>query len=123
MRRSSSVVGRAVGRAGLLIVMLCGSVAAAAAQQKHARPQGRVRDGSGAAVGAATVQAVNMENGAAFTAMTDEQGNYSFGALPPGKYEVSIARNGVTVYRLRGSDVTMDQTARLDINLDAAAAT
>jgi len=134
MRQSSSVV-EGVGRAGLVMALLCASVAMAAAQQPPQKPmpqmnmdhrgalQGRVRDGSGAAVGAATVQAVNMENGAAFTATTDEQGNYSFGALPPGKYEVSIARNGVIVYRLRGSDVTMDQTARLDINLDAAAAT
>jgi hypothetical protein len=84
--------------------------------------QGSVRDGNGGAVTDATVKAVNMDNGAEFTAMTDAQGNYAFGALPVGKYEVHIARDGVTVFRQRGVNVEENPPARVDIRLDAASA-
>jgi hypothetical protein len=131
MKGLSSVVGRG----GLLLIALCWS-GVAAAQTPQAKPpqmnmanmdhrgavQGSVRDGNGAAVADATVAAVNMENGAAFTAMTDGQGNYSFGALPVGKYEITIARDGVTVFRQRDVNVQENPPARVDIRLDAAAA-
>src|SRR5512138_1869231 len=140
MRRSSSV-GRSGGTRGVLLLgALCWSVAAAA-QTPQAPPaggqtpqmnmanmdhrggvNGRVRDGNGAAVADAIVQATSQDNGAMFTATTDAQGNYAFGALPVAKYEISIARNGLTVYRKRDVDVVMDKTAALDITLDAAAA-
>jgi len=84
--------------------------------------QGRVRDGNGAAVADATVQAVSQDNGAMFTATTDAQGSYAFGALPVAKYELSISRDGQTLFRKRDIDVAMDKTAQLDIALDAAAA-
>ena len=47
--------------------------------------QGRVRNAAGAPVADATVTAVNDENGAQFTATTDAQGAYAFGALPGGQ--------------------------------------
>jgi protocatechuate 3,4-dioxygenase beta subunit len=113
MRGLLSVVGGAVLLAAA-IVCGGGEAFAQAAQKPGQTPQmnmanmdhrgalqGRVRDGSGTAVADATVQAMNQDNGAMFTAMTDAQGNYAFGALPTAKYEVSIARNGLTVYRKR----------------------
>ena len=51
-----------------------------------------MRDGAGAGLADAIVQAVSQDNGAMFTATTDAQGNYSFGALPVGKYELSVSR-------------------------------
>src|SRR5262245_27450269 len=139
MTRSLSVVGRGVGRGVLLLAMSCVSAVAGAqtpgAQTPQAKAQmpqmnmdhrgalqGRVSDGSGGAVAGATVHSVNMDNGATFTASTDAQGNYAFGALPVGKYDVSIAKDGVTVFRQRGVSVAENQPARVDINLDAAAA-
>jgi carboxypeptidase family protein len=134
MRGLLSVVGGAVLLAAA-IVCGGGEAFAQAAQKPGQTPQmnmanmdhrgalqGRVRDGSGTAVADATVQAMNQDNGAMFTAMTDAQGNYAFGALPTAKYEVSIARNGLTVYRKRDVDIAMDGKAQLDITLDAAAA-
>jgi len=135
MRRFSSVVGGAVV---VVAAVVCsgGDAFAQAATQKPAQTpqmnmanmdhrgalQGRVRDGSGAAIAGATVQAVGQDNGAMFTATTDAQGNYAFGALPVAKYDVSIARDGLIVYRRRDVEVVMDKTAPLDITLDAAAA-
>jgi len=83
---------------------------------------GRVTNASGAAVPEATVTAANAENGAQFTATTDAQGAYSFGALPMGKYDVSLTSAGLTGFRQRGVDVAADQSARLDIALTPASA-
>lgn len=132
MRRVLSVVGRRMTYGGVLLAVMCASAPASAQQKPAQMPQmnmdhrgglqGRVRDGSGGAIAGATVQAVSQDNGAMFTATTDAQGGYAFGALPVAKYEISIARSGLTVYRRRDVDVAMDKTAPLDITLDAAAA-
>ncbi len=84
--------------------------------------QGRVTGADGAAAANTMVTAVNDENGAQFTSTTDAQGAYSFGALPVGKYTVSVAPAGVTTFRRRGVEVAADGSMALDIRLDAAAA-
>ena len=85
--------------------------------------QGRVTNDAGAQVGDATVLAVNAENGALFTATTDAQGAYAFGALPVGKYDISIvSAGGLTAFRRRGVEVGMDQTSQLNVAMNAASA-
>jgi hypothetical protein len=84
--------------------------------------QGRVTGADNAVLAGATVTAVNDENGAQFTAVTDQQGAYAFGALPVGKYTISIVQDGVTAFRRRGVDVAAESSQTLDIRLDAAAA-
>ena len=104
-----------------------------AAQQPAAPPQmnmadhrgairGVVRNDAGAPVQDATVTAVNAENGAQFTSTTDAQGAYSFGALPVGKYNVTIQSAGLTAFRRTGVEAAMDKTETLDITLNAASA-
>src|SRR6185436_1362886 len=50
------------------------------------------------------------------------QGVYSFGALPVGQYNISIATAGLTAYRRANVAVDMDKTATLDIAMNAASA-
>ena len=73
--------------------------------------RGTVRNDAGAPVVDATVTAVNAENGAQFTATTDAQGAYAFGALPVGTYDVSIVSAGLTAFRRRASRSWLDGTA------------
>jgi len=82
--------------------------------------QGAVRSASGAPVPDATVTAMNEDNGAQFTAATDAQGGYVFGALPTGKYVMSISSAGLFEFRRRGVEVAADRSVQLDIVLDRA---
>ncbi|MGH9255171.1 MAG: carboxypeptidase regulatory-like domain-containing protein [Vicinamibacterales bacterium] len=128
---SRDVANRLIGLAAAVVV---GAWCGAAAAQTPAMPaqmnmadhrgavQGRVSNASGAPVASATVMAVNDDNGAQFTAVTDPQGAYAFGALPVGKYTVSIASAGVTAFRRRGVEVAADSSQPLDIRMDAATA-
>jgi carbohydrate-selective porin OprB len=129
---SSPVGSRAFGSAAVVLALIC-MATVATAQPPAAQPQmnmadhrgaleGRVTNAQGAAVADVGVTAVNEENGAQFVSTTDDQGRYSFGALPMGKYSVSIASAGMTTFRRRGVDVGMDKTERLDIMLDASSA-
>ena len=136
-RRSSHVCKDWLGLVGTvaLLVSWCGT--AAAQQQAPAAPgqpaqmnmadhrggiRGVVRNESGAPVADAAVTAVSAENGAKFEATTDAQGNYSFGALPVGNYEISISSAGNMAFRRTGVGIEMDRTGTLDITLNAASA-
>jgi len=130
----SSPVGRRVlGSAVVALALLCVATTVAA-QAPAAQPQmnmadhrgalqGRVRNGTGAPVADTEVMAVSADNGAQFTSTTDAQGAYSFGALPVGKYDITIASaTGLTTFKRTGVDVGMDAKVTLDIVLDAASA-
>ncbi len=105
----------------MVALILAAWCSPAAAQQPAAPPQmnmadhrgairGVVRGDAGAPVQNATVTAVNADNGAQFTATTDAQGAYSFGALPVGKYNITIQSAGLTAFRRTGVEAAMDKT-------------
>ena len=131
--RSLRVCGRRLGQAaGVLLLMPWATLAAAqqpaapqmnmAAMDHRGALQGRVRNDAGAAVADATVMAVNAENGAQFTSTTDAQGAYSFGALPVGRYNLSVTTGGLVRFNQRDVEVMMDASRTLDISLTAATA-
>ncbi|HYJ96398.1 MAG TPA: carboxypeptidase-like regulatory domain-containing protein, partial [Vicinamibacterales bacterium] len=105
---------------GGVLALVC-AAATASAQEKPAAPgqmnmadhrgalSGRVRNAAGAAVADTEVLAISAENGAEFRSTTDAQGNYSFGALPVGKYDVTLASaGGLITFRRGGVDIAMD---------------
>jgi hypothetical protein len=122
--------------------MLIGTAAAAAAQATAAAPpapgaqapmnmanmdhrggvRGTVRGANKAVVADTVVTAVNAENGARFEGTTNAQGAYAFDALPVGRYNITVVTAGLTAFRRSGVQVTENQTAQVDITLDAASA-
>ncbi len=111
--------------------MLLASAAVAFAQAQTPMPnmpnmdmrgaiRGTVRGANNAPVPNTAVTAISTANGARFEAMTDAQGAYSFGALPVGSYNITVVSEGLTQFRRQGVQVAADQTATLDITLDAA---
>ena len=117
------------------VTMLLAASAAAFAQAQAQQPmpnmpnmdmrggiRGTVRGANKEPVADTPVIAVNAANGARFEALTNAQGEYSFGALPVGSYNVTVVSAGLTAFRRQGVQVTADQTVTLDILLDAASA-
>jgi Carboxypeptidase regulatory-like domain len=72
----------------LLLCLL--SVSPAFPQAGQGGITGLVTDSSGAVIQAAKVQARNVSTGAAFQTVTTQAGLYSFVALPPSHYDVTV---------------------------------
>jgi high affinity Mn2+ porin len=131
-RRSLRLCTTSLARSIIVFsVPLLGATMAAAAQQPVTPGQmnmadhrgsiaGTVRNSSGGAAAGETVTATSAENGAQFTATTDAQGAYAFGALPPGKYTISVETAGLTTFRQAGVEVAADGKGQLNITLDPA---
>jgi hypothetical protein len=116
------------------MALICAAWSGSAAAQQPAAPaqmnmadhrggiRGVVRNDAGTPVQNAIVTAVNADNGAQFTSTTDTQGAYSFGALPVGKYDITISSAGMVAFRRTGVAAEMDRTTTLDITMNAASA-
>jgi len=130
--RSLRVRGRRLGRTAVFL-LLAPAATLASAQNPPATPQmnmaamdhrgalqGHVRNESAGPMTDATVMAVNAENGAQFTTITDAQGAYSFAALPVGRYNVSVIIGGLARFNQRDVDVMADASRTLDISMTAA---
>jgi len=83
---------RKLARFAALFVLLL--PAALFAQDTGGTIAGVVRDSSSAAVPGAVVHVTNQATAASFDAVTDEQGNYQFSALVPGRYRVETKLDG-----------------------------
>jgi hypothetical protein len=77
--------------AAVLFFNLC-----AAAQQSLGTLRGNVKDELGGVIIGAAVTVADAA-GVEKTAATDEQGNYVFSALPPGRYTVRLTADGRTL--------------------------
>jgi uncharacterized membrane protein YgcG len=104
--------------AAVCAAVLCFSLCAAA-QQSLGTLRGNVKDELGGVIIGATVTAADAA-GVEKTATTDEQGNYAFAGLPPGRYTVRINQGGFAAYENLGVEVQAGRTAPLDIVLTVA---
>src|SRR6185312_2974637 len=84
---------------------------------------GLISDPAGAVVANAPVEAKNTATGVVVSAASSATGNYVFGAVPAGTYEVSVNLTGFKKYVRTGVEVQQLQTTRVDISLTIGAAT
>jgi len=80
---------------------------------------GLVTDASGGAIPGATVSVINEATGAAPETVTNNEGQYSFAALVPGRYRIEAKIDGfeTTVRRI---ELTAGQTSSVEITLTPA---
>jgi hypothetical protein len=88
----------------------------AVAQQSLGTLRGNVKDELGGVIVGASVTATDAA-GVAKTATTDEQGNYVFSALAPGRYTIRINQGGFAAYENSGVEVQAGRTEPLNITL------
>src|SRR4029077_12288218 len=106
----------------LLWLAVCLSLSLAAWGQDSASITGTVTDPSGAAVANAQVTLSSPERGINRTSQTNESGDYLFGAVPSGSYDLVIVAAGFTKYQAKSVKLEVGQKARADVALQVGAA-
>jgi hypothetical protein len=96
---------------------------AAQSSRVAAALDGTVKDSSGAVIPGAAVVLRNLSTNQTRTAETDADGSFRAQVLPVGPYEVRVDQPGFAPYKQPELDLSLGQTARLDIVLVPASAT
>ncbi|MGC2474575.1 MAG: carboxypeptidase-like regulatory domain-containing protein, partial [Candidatus Sulfotelmatobacter sp.] len=97
------------------IIFLSMFAASSFAQQANGTLRGQVTDPSGAAISGASV-IMTPANGSPIVIQSNAQGMYEFKALPLGKYTLTVAAPGFSLYE-NDSVVIADQPLRLNVSL------
>jgi UDP-N-acetylmuramyl pentapeptide synthase len=98
-----------------LMVAVTGSFASA--QTFTGGLRGAVRDANGVIPGV-TVELINEATNAPREAVSNESGEYSFGAVAPGSYTVRATLTGFRTYENKGVRIATQQFVTLDITLE-----
>jgi outer membrane receptor protein involved in Fe transport len=93
------------------------TVTLAAAQTNRATVSGRITDEQGNVVSKAKVVATNLDTGIRREGATDEEGRYRLVELLPGRYEISVERQGFRPVAQRGVELTVGRAASADFTL------
>ena len=108
------------GRKGLTLalslVALLFSAQFAFGQSSTGSLRGQLQDVLGGLIVGGTVTATDAA-GVARTATSDEQGQFAFAALPPGRYTVQVNAPGFELYTNAEVDVTAGASERLNVVL------
>ncbi|MDQ3179860.1 MAG: carboxypeptidase-like regulatory domain-containing protein, partial [Acidobacteriota bacterium] len=105
----------------LLCLLVFGSMSARAqASSSTSDLRGQVTDTNGAAIPGATVTLTDAARGTTRTATTDENGQYTFLAVPPSNYDLKVeAAGGNFAVGTRSIQLTVGQQANIAIELTA----
>lgn len=101
----------------LLLTVLCSQTGFS--QTTTGTILGTVSDITGAVIPGATITIKNFETGATRHFVTDDGGRYRVAGLPPGKYEVSVGRQGFAGEVRSGVELTVGREAVVDFSLKA----
>lgn len=94
--------------------------AQAQASSSTSELRGQVTDGNGAAIPGATVTLTDAARGTTRTATTDEDGQYTFLAVPPSSYDLKVeAASGNFAVNTRNITLNIGQQANITIQLAA----
>lgn len=79
--------------------------------------QGTVLDANGAAVPGAAVEIKNLETNLSRTTSTDDEGRFSILQLPPGKYSVTVSKQGFATVVVERAELNVGQALNLPLSL------
>lgn len=105
-------------RLAIVVVCFCG----AALAQTGGTITGVISDPAGAVVANAPVEAKNTDTGVVSIVASSATGNYEFGDLPAGMYEIDVNVPGFKKYIRTGVTVQQLQTTRVDFALQVGTA-
>src|SRR6188472_2465975 len=100
------------------VLALCLSMTTGAwAQDTRGSIEGVVKDGSGAVLPGATVEARSPRLVGVQATTSDANGIYRFPALPPGNYEVTATLSGFSTKKVADIQLNLGQTLKVDFAL------
>jgi hypothetical protein len=103
-------------------VVVLGLSSAVLFAQDTASITGTVTDPSGATVANAQVTLTEAQKGVSRSATANGNGEYSFAAMPIGRYDMSVVASGFKRYEAKGIVLEVGQRARNDVHLQVGAA-
>ncbi len=109
--------------AALTFVVLFGMAASVPAQTERGAISGQITDNTGATLPGTMVTLTNEETGVKQTATANGDGNYQFQNLNPGRYTVSVTREGFKKSERVHTVVDVNQTNEQNVKLDVGANT
>jgi len=122
--RSSSFPRAALGLIASCFAMLLLTTATAVGQvSTTATVRGTVEDSSGGVLPGATVTITNTGTKAVQTVVTDDRGQYQFGALFPGTYDLRVELSGFKTYEQKSLGLNPNDTRGIDLKLEVGAQT
>jgi Carboxypeptidase regulatory-like domain len=108
------VLLKAVLISGVMAALFAGRLSA---QVLYGGLVGNVTDPTGALVPNAEVRARNLDTGAVLQTTTGNTGNFAIGNVPPGRFEVTITKEGFGTFKVPSVSVEMNTQARIDAAL------
>jgi hypothetical protein len=121
VNHDSRITKPALRRAAFLIVALMPALLRA--QFDTATILGTVRDTSGAVVPGVAVTLRNTQTGITANGQSDEQGNYQFGNLRIGSYEISAEKTGFSKAIVQNIDLVVNARQRVDVAMQVGTVT
>src|SRR5258708_1473648 len=109
--------------AGRLLAALLILAMWAAAQTPSATLVGRIVDSTRAGVPGAAIKVRDVNTNEIRTVESQADGQYTISNLPPGAYDVTIEKSGFKLLRESNLELQVEQTARLDAQLEVGTAT
>ena len=94
---------------GLLVALLVGLVLPPVFAQSTGSVKGVCRDGDGNPIAGAIVEWKNIDNGRKYTLKTNKKGEYFSLGIDPGKYEVTLSKDGKQLDQVKGIPMGIDE--------------
>ncbi len=107
----------------LLPVLLGVSAALCVAQRTTAQLTGTISDASGAVIPAARLTVTNEQTGVKRESASNDLGYFTIPLLQPGKYRMTVEKDGFRPISRGGITLEVDQVARVDFVLEVGAVT
>ncbi len=105
---------------GLFLALGITQYVTAQATISFALLNGTVTDEAGRTIAKATVTVRSLDTNQTFTAVSSDAGFYAVPGLPPGRYELAVSSAGFGKYTRTGVELTVGQTATLNVSLKVA---
>jgi tetratricopeptide (TPR) repeat protein len=99
-----------------LVALIVGLCLPAMFAQSAGSVKGVVKDTQGNIIPEATVEWMSNDTGRKYTLKTNNKGEYFSLGIAPGKYKVTLSKDGKELFHYNGVSVTLDETD-LDIDL------